>query len=231
MQQAQAPTRREPSRFDNHEGLSSVEPGRATTALSFASAHILVAKTGETVQPEPTGYGRNGSKAAISRLKKKLSYWHAFVLRPGSPFVEARSPHPLPYLSRPRRPHRSAEWTAGKAVTFIVTLAATGSVTLAAREAGMSRKSAYALKARDAQFAAAWNAALRARKGPALSLSRSDKAEEVREPPVSRSQGDKQPAAAPSNWSSIRRRHDEAVRDLFFARLAATQVATVASPQ
>ena len=129
----------------------------------------------------------------------------------------------MPYLSRPRRPHRTGEWEPAKAVTFIVTLAATGSVTFAAREAGMSRKSAYALKARDGAFAAAWNAALKARKG--------DKIEEVHEPPVSLSQGDKRPAAASSNWSSVRRRHDEAMRDLFFARLAATLVATEASPQ
>ena len=58
---------------------------------------------------------------------------------------------------RPRRPH---EWSNVKAVTFIVTLAALRSVTLAADRAGMSRKSAYALKSRDPAFAAAWVAAL-----------------------------------------------------------------------
>ena len=63
-------------------------------------------------------------------------------------------------LSRPRRPHRANEWKAGAAVTFIVTLAAGRSVTLAARAAGMSRKSAYALRGRDPAFAAAWNAAI-----------------------------------------------------------------------
>ena len=129
----------------------------------------------------------------------------------------------MPYLSRPRRPRRSGEWTPAKAITFIVTLAASRSVTFAAHEAGMSRKSAYALKGRDGAFAAAWNAALKARKGR--------KKEEMHEPPVSSSQGDKRPAAASSNWSSIRRRRDEAMRDLFFARLAATQVAMEASPQ
>jgi hypothetical protein len=63
-------------------------------------------------------------------------------------------------LSRPRRPRRSGEWTEAKAVTFIVTLAASQSVTLAARAACISRKSAYALKSRDPAFAAAWSAAL-----------------------------------------------------------------------
>ena len=89
-------------------------------------------------------------------------------------------------LSRPRRPHRSGEWTNAKAVTFIVTLAATRSVTLAAREARMSRKSAYALKGRDAAFAAAWTAAMRASEG--------NKVEEVHEPPVSPGHGDTSPS-------------------------------------
>lgn len=52
-------------------------------------------------------------------------------------------------LSCPLRPRRPGEWTAGSAILFIVTLAAKGSVTLAARDAGMSRKSAYALRKRD----------------------------------------------------------------------------------
>ena len=66
----------------------------------------------------------------------------------------------LHLLSRPRRPRRANEWTNDRAVTFIVTLAATRSVTLAARAAGMSRKSAYMLKERDRTFAAAWTRAV-----------------------------------------------------------------------
>jgi hypothetical protein len=88
-------------------------------------------------------------------------------------------------LSRPRRPRRSGEWTPARAVTFIVTLAASRSVTLAARQAGMSRKSAYGLKSRDPAFAAAWSAAMKA--GAATSRQR-DKVEEVHEPPVSTGQ-------------------------------------------
>jgi len=68
------------------------------------------------------------------------------------------------------------------AVTFIVTLAATRSVTLAARAVGMSRKSAYALKQRDPAFAFAWAAASRAGAGY--------KVEEVEGPPNSSSQRD-----------------------------------------
>ena len=65
-------------------------------------------------------------------------------------------------ITPPRRPGRAGEWTRGAAIMFLVTLAATGTVTLAARAAGMSRKSAYALKKRDPFFAAAWHAAKRA---------------------------------------------------------------------
>ena len=90
-------------------------------------------------------------------------------------------------LSRPRRPSRSGEWTQAGAVTFIVTLAASGSVTLAARAAGMSRKSAYMLKARDPAFAAGWKAAVRARTKP---LAEGNKVEEVEGAPVSPRQGD-----------------------------------------
>jgi hypothetical protein len=77
----------------------------------------------------------------------------------------ARTGNPFPFATlakpngRPRRPH---EWSAAKIVTFIVTLAAHRSVTLAATRAGTSRKSAYALKRRDPAFAAAWLAALTA---------------------------------------------------------------------
>jgi hypothetical protein len=97
----------------------------------------------------------------------------------------------LHLLSGPRRPHRPGEWTSDGAVTFIVTLAATRSVTLAARAAGMSRKSAYALRTRDPAFAAAWNAAARA---GAERPAEGDKVEKVHEPPVSRRHGDTLPS-------------------------------------
>lgn len=69
-------------------------------------------------------------------------------------------------IVQPRRPARAGEWTSGAAILFIVTLAATGSVTLAARAAGMSRKSAYALRDRNPLFAEAWQAARRAAPRP-----------------------------------------------------------------
>jgi hypothetical protein len=97
----------------------------------------------------------------------------------------------LHFLSRPRRTPRDGEWTAGKSVTFIVTLAAIGDVTLAARAAGMSRKSAYALRSRDPAFAAAWAAALRASSRRPVE---GDKVEEVEEPPISPGHGDTSPS-------------------------------------
>jgi hypothetical protein len=86
-------------------------------------------------------------------------------------------------LSTARRPRRANEWTNDRAVTFVVTLAATRSVTLAARASGMSRKAAYMLKARDLSFAAAWAKAVRGYK-----------VDEVEEPPVSPPQGNRSPS-------------------------------------
>ena len=120
-------------------------------------------------------------------------------------------------FSRPRRPRRSGEWTPDRAVTFIVTLAASRSVTLAAVAAGMSRKSAYALKARDPAFAAAWAAASKA--GATISRE-GDKVDEVEAPRVPSSQGNSRKRAARSISSIARRRPAEAARHLFFARLA-----------
>lgn len=109
-------------------------------------------------------------------------------------------------LSQPRRTRRASEWTPGKAVTFIVTLAATRNVTLAARAAGMSRKSAYALKSRDSAFADAWGAATKALARKAI-------------------EGDTTILVRPSTSSTARchpdrRLLDAARRDRFFARLA-----------
>ncbi len=108
-------------------------------------------------------------------------------------------------LSPSTRTRRAGAWAAGKAVTFIVTLAATRTVTLAARAAGMSRKSAYALRERDPAFAAAWDAALGARQG--------NKVDEVEDPPVSFGWGDSRPRTPPAL--------DALHRDRYFARLAA----------
>jgi len=115
--------------------------------------------------------------------------------------------------SSSRRPRRAGEWTESKAVTFIVTLAAHRSVTLAAARAGMSRKSAYELKSRNAAFAAAWNAALAAGTEPALNSFQGDKLGKVHDPRIGSSQGDK--ASRLTN-----RNLDAETRDLFFSAVA-----------
>jgi hypothetical protein len=130
------------------------------------------------------------------------------------------------FLSRPRRPRRSGEWTPAKAVTFIVTLAATRSVTLAAREAAMSRKSAYALKDRDCAFAEAWNAALMARDAnrprARIEGDTSDRSDNPRILPARRNS-----LRATAGWNPLIddehravRAAESARRDSFFAGLA-----------
>jgi hypothetical protein len=66
--------------------------------------------------------------------------------------------------STPQRRARTDGGTDCKRVTFIVTLAASGSVTFAGASAGLSRKSACALKKRDNAFASLWLRALEAEK-------------------------------------------------------------------
>jgi len=63
---------------------------------------------------------------------------------------------------------RSDGWTVARQIVFLEMLARTRSVTAGARAAGMSRESAYRLRARDPRglFAAAWARAFRARPGP-----------------------------------------------------------------
>jgi hypothetical protein len=51
---------------------------------------------------------------------------------------------------------RAGGWTCRRRVTFSVTLAAGGSVTFAAASAGLSRKSANALKTGGSAFASLW---------------------------------------------------------------------------
>lgn len=52
-------------------------------------------------------------------------------------------------------------WTGGRMAVFCRSLADTGVVAAAARAAGMGKQSAYKLRARLPEFAAAWDAALR----------------------------------------------------------------------
>ena len=109
------------------------------------------------------------------------------------------------YPADPPRIRRDG-WTNGRRVTFFVTLAATGSVTFAAGSVGMSRKSAYALRKRDATFASLWERAIAMRRS--TTRARPNK-------------GNKSPPAAglatPS--TSINIATAESERNLFFASL------------
>ena len=119
-------------------------------------------------------------------------------------------------LSRQSRPVRAGDWSQAKAVTFIVTLAATRRVTLAASASGMSRKAAYDLRDRDPGFAEAWSAALSARP-----LTRQGyKVEEVQDTPDSPGQGNNIGRVVPSDSALRARRRAERERDAYFARLA-----------
>lgn len=119
-------------------------------------------------------------------------------------------------VSRPRRPVRAGDWSHGKAVTFIVTLAATRRVTLAASAAGMSRKAAYALRDRDPRFAEAWRAAL----SVAPLNSQGDKVQEVQGTPNPPGHGNNIGRAIRSGSAQCDRRRAERERDATFARLA-----------
>lgn len=118
----------------------------------------------------------------------------------------------------PRRPRRSHEWSAARIVTFVVTLAASGGVTLAAARAGMSRKSAYSLRGRDPAFACLWDEAIAANRQARMDAvsakgsgrTKGDKADKTDKPPKPNASGD--------NWRGSRGWAD-AERDLFFCAL------------
>jgi len=59
-----------------------------------------------------------------------------------------------------KRKVRADGWTRARRQTFLNTLAATCNVTESCRAAGMALRAVYPLKARDAEFAAAWDQAI-----------------------------------------------------------------------
>ena len=126
-----------------------------------------------------------------------------------------RDPLAIPSLPA-RRQRRDGEWTEQKAVTFIVTLASRGNVTLAARLAGMSRKAAYALRRRDAGFARAWDSALVIAAARVTAKGN----DEVHDPPL----------APPKGNNGNGRTADALRRDAFFANLANRRKSHRATP-
>lgn len=88
-------------------------------------------------------------------------------------------------------PIRHDGWSAERQLTFLKALARTSSVTRAAAAAGMSRESAYRLRARaaGALFAAAWDRTLAQRsqlRGPAPQLVRARHSGNPANPPISK---------------------------------------------
>jgi molybdenum-dependent DNA-binding transcriptional regulator ModE len=64
----------------------------------------------------------------------------------------------MPTSARPRRPNAHYRWTRAKVVAFLRALALGGRVAAAARAVGMSRQSAYRLRARlGEEFGAVWD--------------------------------------------------------------------------
>jgi hypothetical protein len=80
---------------------------------------------------------------------------------PHAPRQARRMPRVPPFYPVPTRTRRDG-WTVQRQAAFVGMLAETGSVMGACEATGMSRKSAYALRARPGaeSFAAAWDAAL-----------------------------------------------------------------------
>ena len=71
--------------------------------------------------------------------------------------VPAPAPGVVPFRPEPSR--KVGGWNAARQRLYIETLAETGSVHLSARAAGLSARSAYALRVRSPAFSAAWDAA------------------------------------------------------------------------
>lgn len=73
-----------------------------------------------------------------------------------------RSESPVLSKVEGREPPRANGWTSARQLLFLAALARTRSVTRAAAAAGMSRESAYRLRARDPHglFAALWDRAI-----------------------------------------------------------------------
>ena len=71
--------------------------------------------------------------------------------------VPAPAPGVVPFKPEPSR--KVGGWNAARQRLYIETLAETGSVHLSAKAAGLSARSAYALRVRSPAFSAAWDAA------------------------------------------------------------------------
>jgi len=85
------------------------------------------------------------------------------------PVSASSTPVTIPFHPQPSR--KAAGWSAIRQRLFIETLAETGSVHLAAKTAGLSARSAYAVRIRSTAFAAAWDAAMQLAVGRLAALA------------------------------------------------------------
>lgn len=74
-----------------------------------------------------------------------------------APMPEATGLHAVPFTPEPSQ--KTGGWSADRQRLFVATLAETGTVHMAAKSAGLSARSAYALRVRSPAFAGAWDAA------------------------------------------------------------------------
>ena len=111
----------------------------------------------------------------------KLPQQNAVLQRPFRDPSWSMSPSSPPKIRRDG-------WTAERQLRFLDVLARTGSVTRAAAAAGMSRESAYRLRARrdGALFAIAWDRAL---EGHVLSLPKGHRLVAGKRPPAPKTRG------------------------------------------
>lgn len=127
------------------------------------------------VQPRWCGSGLRTSPAPRVRgiRRHKTVFLHTLIyalcwrmtLSPAhSPAAPAFSPdsNAAPPPPTPMRLNTDYRWTPDKALAFLGALAECGKVAVAARAVGMTRQSAYRLKARSALVAQAWPLALAA---------------------------------------------------------------------
>ena len=93
------------------------------------------------------GVGRNPSRPKVHKT---------IFLHPGYCGIPAGMPQPAPA----RRPNADYRWSRDKIIAFVRALSETGSITASARVVGMSRQSAYRMRARmGAPFAELWDEA------------------------------------------------------------------------
>ncbi|OHT19680.1 GTA baseplate fiber-binding domain-containing protein [Edaphosphingomonas haloaromaticamans] len=117
--------------------VEETAPGTMTGEAGAKPAPELKTKPKPKPEPEPTSEPKTKRRPAASRAKREA-----------------------PELNAIGRVVRTGGWTEAKRETFLAHLAVTANVSASARLVGMGEPGAYKLRRRDADFRAAWKAAL-----------------------------------------------------------------------